>query len=244
MKRDTSTIDHVRLSRLSEFQVSYLHLGDEGMGCALDPPGYPTYFLQPVYTSNGNNPGRGPQTVLLGHVVETHDTPYEQRAALMKRFYLPLPWEHPRVQAWVRNVFRHQGCMYYDDAAEGRDKQFVFPVPYYKLKTFRDDPRFNDEWRAGERARVAATNQAILDYYTPRAIPANATAVRTVREFYPDFSDEEATVLINARPTEMSGWWERHDEPPALGECPGDVRVNLKHKNERCQFCGASSRGT
>ena len=91
------------------------HVGSPGMGCFLDAPGFPSYYLQPVYDARGNTPRGAPGAVLRGtdgayHVVDT----LRGRDALLRSLYLPLPVDHPRVQAWIGEVARHMAHCYPD----------------------------------------------------------------------------------------------------------------------------------
>ena len=199
MKHDLSTLDVAALSKLpllGELPSGYHLQRDPGNGCYGDPPGYPTYFTRSVYTPNGNNPGRGPTTVIDSpdgpRVVataetewlkgDTWDTAHARRAALLRGLYAPLPFDHARVQAWVSAVHHHMQHCYKDDAGaaepfeHGKPAMIIFPVPNYKLRTFHDDPRFSEEWRAKERAAVDQENADKRAAYTAVATPANHCA--------------------------------------------------------------------
>lgn len=124
MSLDTPTVDAAGLAALPAFTLPpTYHLGRAGLGCAFDPPGYPTYYLRPVYTKRGDDPPRGPCTTLAGRVVATaegdasvaDDAPLGR---LLAGLYRPLPMDDPRVSAWIAEVFRHlRGC--YADPKNG-----------------------------------------------------------------------------------------------------------------------------
>ena len=247
MKLDTTTIDVEALERLCpQYDLPPgFHLQDTpgGNGCG-DPPGYPTYFTHCVYTASGNSPARGPDLLLFGRAVPEYTGDGEAQKALWRAIYRPLPIDHPRVVEWMGNLFRHLDTCYRipKELADKNDygPQFfmIWPTPNYKLRTFRDDPRFSDEWREKEQAAIAAWNKEYVKQRCPYSTASHHLAVLAVREVYPDFSDEAAEAMIAAGSKLLSNWWERHDVPPLPGQCPGDRRVNLTHKDEHCQFCG------
>jgi len=159
MLHDHSTLnlDELRNLPTCELPDRYHLQTDPGNGCAGDPPGYPTYFTRSVYTPAGNPPTRGPEQVISHDGVlyvtgssgdwgkgETFDTVHARSHALMRRLYVSLPFDHPRVQAWIAQTMRHQASMYIDDEglAEnpeyGRPARIVFPTPDYKLHHFHD----------------------------------------------------------------------------------------------------------
>lgn len=106
-------------------------LGSEGSGCFLDPPNYPSYFLQSVYTEHGNSPGRGVQTVIeyqdvlyvLRHSDDWKTDPDDARfKKRLHRIWDRLPLEHERVQLWIKHCYSHLRNCYIDDSLPGRDK--------------------------------------------------------------------------------------------------------------------------
>lgn len=105
---DYSTINIDRLLRLPvsrRANSNKYHIGNSmGQGCFMDAPGYPSYFLQSIYTPNGNNPSKGECTVIRHenefYVVATmEDDSIEKK---LQWLWLPLPIDHPRVRAWIR----------------------------------------------------------------------------------------------------------------------------------------------
>lgn len=245
LKPDYSTIDREALAKLptAKLAPTYRLQDQPGNGCYLDPPGYPTYYTRSVYTQYGNNPARGATMLLLGHVVQraaSYD--HEAQQGLMRRLYLPLPYDHPRVDAWERSLYAHFGHCYRDTLGlfpqeYGRPAIVIYPVPGYKLKAFRDDPRFSDEWRAKERAAIAQANAEIEAQHQAVCVPANHMAVIQVREIYP-----EAPIRhdwITNPPERIGNWWERLGQRPTPEQCPGDRSVRFPHRADGwCQFCG------
>ena len=246
MSIDTTTIDIEKLERLCpEVQLPpsyYLQAAPGGNGCFGDPPGYPSYFTRSVYTPHGNSPSRGTDMALLGRALPNYDYPDGAKLkGLLRAVYQPLPVDHPRAVAWIRNQFRHSAHCYQipkELSRDGLGTLMVWPIPDYELRSFRDDPRFSDAWREQSRAEVDAWNREQTEMLRPYAVPSCHRAVLAVREFYPDFSDAEAEAMIASPPTEISHWWERHAAPPAPGRCPGDMQVHRPHSDKFCQFCG------
>jgi hypothetical protein len=127
---DLSTLNVAELHKLPVATLpAPLHLQtDPGNGCAGDPPGFPTYFTRGVYTPNGNTPSHGPEQVIShgGKLYvtraaedwkpgDTWDKVYARCQALMRRLYVPLAFDHPRVQAWVAATHQHLAHCYVDD---------------------------------------------------------------------------------------------------------------------------------
>ena len=217
------------------------HVGSPGMGCFLDAPGFPSYYLQPVYDARGNTPRGAPGAVLRGtdgayHVVDT----LRGRDALLRSLYLPLPVDHPRVQAWIGEVARHMAHCYADvERPEyGRPGTLIFPVPAYKLRTFRDDPRWNDEYRAAARAEIEAYNKQEIEHAVRVATLDNHRAVLTIRKIYPDWTPGSVEALEGLASEKPACWWETADEKPSPETCPGDRSINRPHTAAHCQWCG------
>lgn len=275
----------------------YDHPTRWGQVCLGDPPGYPSYFLAHAWAPNGNDSDvvlfdvEGAARLLCPHTLsgperianpETGKIPPIQYTGadywpvreaawhrLLHALYQPLPFDHPRVQAWVALQFTHFHTCYRDP--DGRVTKaddhgtFIYPVPGYKLRHFHDDERFSDTWRARKQAAVAAENTEIIRLARKRATFDNHQAVVAVRKHYPDFglgatitirrsvagkwTERCATAaeLIERSETYHPGdWWERHAEQPDPEACAeaslrGDWRDYLRHRDGWCQFCGALS---
>lgn len=250
---DYSTIDRARLEArypVHKCPPSYRLQDDPGNGCYLDPPGYPTYFTRSVYTSHGNTPGKGATMTLLGRVIETTDwkagDTWEQRHARFQaeltRLYKPLPIDHPRVVAWLRNVFGHFAHCYRDVEREeyGKPGTLIYPVPAYKLKSPHIDPHWTDGYTAAVLAE-ADTFNAMEDARAARiATVDNHQAVRAVRKVYPDFTPDpswlDGSGLDAARPGD---WWERLAERPSPASCAPPKWFGKHRETGWCQFCGS-----
>lgn len=233
---DHSAID---LDLLSTLPIATLapryHVQEQpGNGCYGDAPGYPSYFTRTVYTEKGNIPARGP-TLVIRHPIdatlrvirtaadENSEPLMQAAAALLHRLWLPLPPDHPRVQAWQQDQYRHQHQCYRDDdgTAEppqyGRPGTVIYPVPEYRLRRFVDDTRFSDAWRVAEQAAVAAHNAEIERLCRLVAHPRNHGAFRTVQRFYPD---AQPRLDLIAEPGPIGGsWWETDAVQPTPETC-------------------------
>lgn len=234
-KHDLSTIDLEKLARLCkpvDLKNTYTLSDHFGSACFGDPPGYPSYFVRSIYTAHGNSPSKGPDAELLGYGLSD--------GLDLRRIYLPLPEEHPRVQAWEADLYRHQQHCYHDASAVKKDDELlIYPVPYYKLKSFQDDARFSEEWREKEKASIAQWNAEVQKHAAQVATADNHRAVRSIRKYYPEH--QPRLDWINEPPADsIQNWWERYDHRPEVGEnCPGDRSIRARHEvGKFCQFCG------
>jgi hypothetical protein len=251
MAYDWTTINRAELERLPLYRKppAYQYQVEPGNGCYGDPPGFPTYYTQNVYTSHGNNPSKGPTLILDHHVIEraewtpgeTWETQSAARAELYRRLYVPLSIEHPRVTAWIDSQFRHFKHCYRDTEREeyGKPGTLIYPVPGYKLKTARIDPHWTDEYKATVQAEADAFNKQERERADRIAVPSNHLAVIYVREIYPTFEPTPAQLAgIFGSPYGPGDWWERHAERPSPAECI-PPRWFGKHRSDGwCQFCG------
>ena len=202
-------------------------LGSSGCGCFMEPPNHPRYFVRSIYTQYGNNP---PYSKPCYYLNGNGYTELEQ----IDKLYKPLPLESERVQEWIKALYRHlTHC--YKDPLYGNDN-IIYPVPYYKLKTFVDDVRFSDEWRASEKTNVERANAEIEALYKASATPDNHSATIIIRKYYPEFVPSQE--LINNPPKSNGDWWTRLDKRPTPDTCPGDMGHKHPLNGEWCQFCG------
>ena len=67
---------------------------------------------------------------------EAHDALIDTR---MRSLWAPLPENHPRVQLWIRHVYKHLAHCYHEDKDEtiehGRPATIIYPVPDSILQT-------------------------------------------------------------------------------------------------------------
>lgn len=244
---DFSTINLKALSRLRQYKLppAYHLQKGSGNGCAGDPPGFPTYFTRSVYTQSGSSRRGSPQQVISFQgvlYVTLGDDDSEKAHDRYMRLWKPLPLDHERTRLWIASTYsHHQHC--YTDAERpeyGRPGCLVYPVPYYKLKSFTDDPRFSDEYRTAARAEVDAFNRQERERADKIAIPENHQAVRIIRRFYPEHVPD--LDLIDNPPKITGQWWETEPTQPSEENCARTQRWNNKHPFNVmwCQWCGRS----
>ncbi len=245
---DYSTFNAAEMAKLPEAKpeswTSNYISNSMGSGCAGDAPGFPSYFVQRVYTRNGNTPAKGPAAVIrfegVYRVIERADK-YPQageREALLRKLWQPLPLDHPRVRAWIESTYaRMRHCYAEADRPEyGKPGTLIYPLPDYKLKHFHDDPRFNDVWREAEQTRIREENAFEENRARAIATPENHQAVRLIRSFYPEYQPD--LDLIENPVARPGSWWETEAECPKPEECRprscGPHPVN----HSWCQWCG------
>jgi len=129
MEISYETIDLGKLRKLPLYRKppSYNICSYMGSGCAGDPPGFPTYYLQSVYTAYGNSPGKGASAVIRDpemnnyRAVANVDWPSwikswegyrEYFDKKMRSLWTPLPIDHPRTKAWIEATFLHHRHCY------------------------------------------------------------------------------------------------------------------------------------
>lgn len=240
VKIDESTINREELEKLPRLELpSGWYLGTLGTGCFMSPPGHPSYFVQQVYTSEQDIPGQlgSPRIVLLDHVVEVVG---ERRATdkVLERLWLKLPYDHPRVQAYVLSVYRHYRGGYFDGGILYR---YEFDA---KKRTFVDHPGFRDDWREKEKAAIAAFNEELELEWERVSVPERSVAARCIRQHYPEHQPR-LDLLEKEWKHPLPDWWTVLAECPKPEECPGEARYaslgpGWKHPVNKtwCQVCG------
>lgn len=235
--RYPSTLNTAKIAALKVYSPppSY-RAGNTGMGCAGDAPGFPTYFVQPVFNRHGNPPRNAPNAVIMGPDGQLRVMPEDRET--WGRFYLPLPFDHVRVQCWVASTMQHFRHCYRDEERPeyGRAGTLIYPVPYYKLRSFRDDPRWSEEYRAAAKAEVEAFNHQELERAARIATVDNHQGVRAIRKVYPDFAPS-AEQIDSPAPFPQADWWTSDEERPTPDICPGDY-WKAHPKSGRCIWCG------
>jgi hypothetical protein len=250
LEMDKSTLDLNALHKLPAYVKPESYTIDRSLGscCHGDPPGYPSYFLQHVYTKYGNSPSKGATMLIQGRIVETADQSYEKLLVKLRKLWNPLPYNHPRVRAWVVAVYKHMhGCYKHPDYTKN-EKMEILTGPshfseYFRLKAFHDDVRFSEEWREKAKAEVNTHNIELHNAWAKVCKPENHAAYLSVREFYPEHEPDLA--LIENPPHENGGdWWEVLDHKPSPEECPGTARWGRSGRphpsngESYCQMCG------
>lgn len=246
------------LNKLPTYEKPHsYHISNQlGAGCFLDPPGYPTYFIQSIYTMHGNEPNYGPTAIIQGHVIEyawaTDETWESRRSAhkkLMDKLYIKPPLNHPRTQEWIRSLYTHFHNCYVDDslgdnAKKHADKLIIYPVPSYELESYNIS-KYRKEYKIKElrnkrRDAIATKNDIIISRVKEIAIPKNHAAHRHVIEFYPNAKPR--TSLIRTSTKNSYTWYETLSRKPSPEECPGEHRWGTGHTHPVnttwCQVCG------
>lgn len=201
-----------------------LYVGDSwGMGCFMDPPGYPTYLLRSVYRYGNSVPWTSAayrNMKIKADAVITHNgqhyalylhTDYDRvrdeepndrwkamyalRDKRLHSLWLRPPLDHPLVQAWIEHVWRHQKNCYYDPRLPtSADRHTViYPVPdwswslVYRASLPKMDPNWRTEYVAELHQRVAIDRFEALNRVRAVALPENHSAVRTIKQYYPEY---------------------------------------------------------
>lgn len=247
MNIDLSTINLNELHKLPVYVKPPSYDIDRSMGscCAGDPPGYPSYFLQHVYTKHGNSPVKGATMLIQGRIVETADQSYEKLVPKLRKLWNPLPYNHPRVRAWIVERYRHlKNCYMHLDYVNksGEMETLTMYSEHFRMKTFHDDPRFSDEWRVKAQAEVEAWNTEMRSKWEAIAKPGNHMAYLIIRSFYPEH-EPDVELIENAPECSEGDWWEVYDHKPSPEECPGTARWGRSGRphpvnNSWCQMCG------
>jgi hypothetical protein len=233
---DYSTINLAVFRKLPLYQKppTYRLQTDPGNGCHGDPPGYPSYFTQTVYTGSGNTVRRGSVEMVLAvdgdmRALWTNPRSYDydrwtrMQKTLLRRLWKPLPVDHPRTLQWMRDLYTHfKGC----------------------LTCVMDGCEFH-------------TRDKIV---IPRTTPPQhgmdgfvSTAVHQIRKYYPEFDgfpDADIDGIVDSGaykvlPPKRGDWWERVAEQPTPGtcvlSCPSWLRRydgGQHSEGQRCQWCG------
>ena len=141
---DYSTLNLEALQKRPEYTGKARISDSMGVGCHLDPPGYPSYFLQNLWAANGDYSSRGAYQVIVEPdgtprtIFTQEDDSYKKEVheAKLRRLWSPLPIDHPRTDAWMRHIYGYFGRMYVDPSIPNGtnvDKMVQYPVPSYEL---------------------------------------------------------------------------------------------------------------
>lgn len=247
---DYSTLNLTRLRRLKTYVLPATYRLQQGSGnaCAGDPPGFPTYFTRSVYTQYGNSPPHGrPQTVIVfegvNYVVDDGKwNSWEEfegkREKLFLELWNPLPLDHERTRLWILGTYKHHNHCYNGF----RDDTVIYPVPSYKQKSYRDDPKWKEEYVQAHRNEVDAFNAQLEEQTRALAIPENHNAVRIIRKFYPDYQPE-LDLIADPGEKGVGQWWETEAVQPTPEQCTATQRhqgSGWHHpiNGSWCQWCG------
>ncbi len=210
-------------------------LGSHGVGCAMEPPGHPRYFVRSIYTQNGNSPIHTKPQYLLNSTGYTDLEPIDKLYGSNE--FPKLPADHPATIAWMKDMYSHFHHCYHDECGIDRYKQtLIYPVPYYELKLFIDRSDRSDEWRKLEKEIVEQENKEIEEYAKSVATPENHMAVRYIRKHYPDH--QPILEWIEKPPMKDGNWYGTLKERPDPDKCPGQYGMKHPVNGTWCQFCG------
>jgi hypothetical protein len=191
------------------------HLGDPGSACFGDPPGYPSYYVRPVYTSHGNGPPRNSKCpdYVLPHSDGTLRAVPEEREALFKALYVPLPLNHPRVQAWIDQTMKHFCHCYQDEERPeyGRPGTLIYPLPHYKLRSTHS-PHPDIKVRSAEQRAAKVFNHVEEERAAKIATLDNHMGVRSIRAIYPGWVPPLPLGAYRDIPY-TGNWWETAEAP-------------------------------
>ena len=222
---------------------------EEGSCCFMDPPGHPSYFVKHVYNGRGNEPARGSTMVLCvpgEEMREIEDSDGRgSRESLLNSLYKRLPFEHPRVQAWVSQVFGYFKDCYHglDGCTEaGRLRVHAWVEPWTREDTVdilvmmhgKATEDVLRETREGAEKREKDSLVYPPEQYRP---------ISYIREWYPEFCHYDYTGIT---PEVLKGtygtggdWWEQHTCKPTVEECDSIAGGKGHHvEGNSCQFCG------
>lgn len=261
---DWSTIELSALRRQPRVTLppTYRLQDDSGNGCAGDPPGYPSYFTRCVWTAHGDSPSRGPVCVIacdgkLYDVSESYDGDAATREALFRRLWRPLPLQHPRTRAWIRDTFKHHNSCYQvpelvEKGKSWSDALLVWPggclgnTPFGRLRDAGLEierarkHRDYDKWELRHKHafldEIVLDNRRITQACEAAATPENHRGTVIVRRYYPEF--EPTAELIAAGFDSPGNWWETLAENPGPAKCPGQYGTPHPVNGSWCQFCG------
>lgn len=251
---DYSTLNLDELRKLPTYTLppTYRLQQGSGNGCYMDPPGYPTYFTQHIWTQYGNHVpwGRPSQVIVFEgkNYVVHRDEDHKDLEPLFRRLWLPLPLDHERTRLWILSLYGHFRNCYQDvERPEfGRPGTLIYPVPDYKLKTFTDNPLWDERYRQAAKAEVREFNRQEIRRAKKIATPDNHQAVVSVREFYPDYQPDK-NLIANPPEKHVPDWWETEATQPTTPEECNKTQRNKgpfwRHpiNHTWCQWCGWSA---
>jgi hypothetical protein len=269
---DISTLKLDRLQRLPQLPGGMGVNTQMGSGCFLEPPGHPSYFMRSVggdcrayvisigdgvYIVDGETYNGGWKDVNWVKYGAPKD-----RQERLNWLYSPLPVDHPRVRAWIEQLYRHQRNCY---RIEGEKDFVVFPTQshdFIKMGLFVPEPSGREAKLEGgifdhlseetkERYRVTQAGlmaeaqetvkikrEAFNAERAKACTPDRHLAVLSVRKFYPEYQPE--LDLINAEQgARPADWWTVLATKP--DPCP---MAHKPHMRFVCQYCGDKSDGT
>jgi hypothetical protein len=224
------------LAKLPAYDLPAMYrLSDsEGAGCMMDPPGFPSHFIRSIYTRNGDNPNKGPSSVLVEpgtgilRALPEYTGDGSTHAATLRRLWAPLPLDHERTVMWIRHVFGYFRSGWLPLGTTGDASRNVADLTFYpKVDNLEDLRRAVAALDVRELA--AHAHDQLLGKAGPDTLP-----LRTLRRyrpidyvigFYPDADPEHLATYANVWSYGAGGgvgdWYETHARAPSAEECPG-----------------------
>lgn len=223
MKISKSRIEHadwstINLETLRALPNVELTCGDRlsnsaGNDCAGDPPGYPSYFTQSVYSASGNNPhGDWEMVIRLDGIcygiqpdkwpegIKSWEDFTASKDKLFESIWQPLPLKHPRTQAWLRATFsHHRHCYHLPEHRERNDWQkhmLIWPggcmgkTPFGGLKDEDFEVEYAKKDKAFDRWTPAYQNEFIAD------IRSNNARITKMCEEVATPDNHDGTILV------------------------------------------------
>lgn len=225
---DYSTIDLDLLRQLPVFRLrAGMQLQEEpGNGCALDPPGYPTYFTRSVYNSRGNSLRNGPYTVISDP--EDDKKHYVVDNCKLRDLWVPVSIESVRFSYWKVACYKHwHNCFYNESATDRNDRCLVAksePKLHYTSRNtgqktlnqnYRHDAEAYDQWMQKygsiftlENAYATRYIQGFYHWFRMEKDEAQHYVLRSPEYFYVF----ERNNLSKTKPEANNRWWERYSD--------------------------------
>lgn len=266
IQMDKSTINQKELAKLPIYKIPPTYHVDQSMGsgCYGDAPGYPSYFIQHVWTQYGNSPRRGSPSQVIrdaqGNYRALPDSWSNEAkyTSLLNRLFIPLPIDHLRVRRWIMDQYQHFAHCYGDPLLKSTHEQrnvsrsISWPVSKWQLPP-RPDNKITvgygssatvitvpaDDYRKMLTAYRVQVKAIYADSWRVAKNPENHLAVLAIRKFYPDYQLDQLDLDFIARPPKLfqADWWERYADVPSESECPGHLGT-AHGKYSHCGMCG------
>jgi hypothetical protein len=206
-----------------------------------------------VYNYWGNTPKNAPDAVITYQdkhfIILKGWVDDKTRQETYRKLWKPLPLEHPRVQAWIADVYKYFGGCYVDPRTENSThvSSFMFSMlagrALYEVATDVFGLTVSSELRD-------YLYPAKYDMPSDHPLYAELTQLRKevkertyrpttyIQEFYPDFKHTENP------PAPTGHWYTLMAERPTPEECPGELgwgnTPTSRHpvNSSWCQVCG------
>lgn len=243
LRYDWSTINLDEVNRRGSVPSRYVLSDHMGAMCFMDAPGFTTYFIRSVYTRTGNTApidwsinGRAlptadrfterARTLLMEWLPDrswdfykyTWDLGVHLRHEYFKSLWIPLPYDHPRVQRWESAVYSYfRGT--WADPSYPEDQVHVWLLEEHGID-------IRKRWHVSNFPSGKPGNSGA----------ENDPAYHMIREFYPEAKYKPE--LAESGGYGAGNWWTRLPYAPTPEECPGEDWKSHPVNGSRCQVCG------